>query len=68
MTRARTNLAGITSAELLSKLLAGESFFVETQWPAITRVLITQLKTQHNLEVETTQAVGGLWIKPTKSE
>jgi hypothetical protein len=64
MTRARTNLAGITSAELLLKLLAGEPFFVATQWPAITRVLITQLKTQHNLQVETEQAPGGIWVKP----
>jgi hypothetical protein len=64
MTLQRPNLAGITSAELLSKIEKGESFFVRTKSPNITRQMISYLKKSYKFEVETTQAEGGLWVKP----
>jgi hypothetical protein len=64
MTWQRTNLAGATSSELLTKILEGQPFFVATNAPAITRVLLTGLKNSHGVNCSTTQTEGGLWITP----
>jgi hypothetical protein len=64
MTLQRTNLAGITSAELLEKIRAGNEFFVRTSFVHVTRQLLSELKKRYKLDVTTTQAPGGLWIKP----
>jgi hypothetical protein len=60
----RTNLAGITSSEMLEKIRKGDPFFVRTGSANVTRQLISVLKQKYRLEVTTKQAPGGLWITP----
>jgi hypothetical protein len=68
MTLQRTNLAGITSAELLKRIRTGDQFFVATSAPNITRMLINGLKKRYQVNVRTSQAEGGIWITPITSD
>jgi hypothetical protein len=67
MTLQRTNLAGITSADLLDKIRTGKPFFVRTRSANVTRQMISVLKKRHKFEVTTKQAPKGIWITPIKN-